>query len=867
MSHFPSSPGAESPAASRADLHLHSRYSLESDLWILRKAGVGESNTDPEAAYRAARQRGMTYVTLTDHNTIDGALRLADRDDFFISEEVTTYFPDEDVKLHLLALGITEQQHRDISGLRPNLYELVAYLNSEDILYVLAHPLTRLGGELTQGHVEKMMLLFPIWEVHNGSTLERENLLARQLAEKCTREKLGLLADKHGLEPVSRGGITFTGGSDDHAGFDIASACTVTGPTVTAAAFLEEIKAGRSGGEGSHGSTHKLAHTMLSLLAHNLDAAGNGGGAAADGHGRQEQVGSISLSCWKGLGLLGLAGGNCQKWVRLVSLAMGGDGAPGLFKAIVSDKNLRQALMPLMTGAAQPGKGGGDEFHNQLFSLVNAAWAAGMRSTLAGLSEVTRFSFIDNLDKIGRLVALQTLLLPHSLAANYHSRQRHFLNRLRGEMLGGDATPAGRLPKVGLFTDTYYEVNGVTSILRRLREFCGRERQPLEIVFCGNQVDAGGGTVGFPAVTSVHLPDYGELDLSIPPVLDIIKYCEEQQFEVIHAATPGPMGLAAFMASRILQVPLVSSFHTDVPRCISRITDDKLNEELAWTYTRWFYHHSDLVFVPSVYTSRDLAGHGLDHSRMAVLYQGVDAGRFSPAFRSRKWRQLLGGGDRKIILFVGRLSKEKGIRFLVDSYRLLAERRDDIHLAVVGDGPLRGELEETLGGSATFTGWLEGEDLSSAYASADLFVFPSRVDTSGQVVLEAQASGLPAVLRPEGGACENIEPGTSGLVAVGRGPAKFAEQIEALLDDDGLRRSMSREARRSAQSRSWEKAFGDLFDTYAELVNWWRPLSAARPAQPDSAAFGGQDSSAAGLFGPPAGRLFTERRNPAAEAG
>jgi glycosyltransferase involved in cell wall biosynthesis len=790
----------------------------------------------------------MTYVTITDHNSIEGCLRLSHYDDFFISEEVTTYFPDEDVKLHVLALGITEEQHLEVQAVRRNLYELVSYLKREDILYVLAHPLTGVGGELSPDHVERLMLLFPIWEVHNGSTLERENLLSRRLAQLCTPEKLAELAVKHNLEPMHDGHISFTAGSDDHAGFDIASACTVTVDTGSIAGFLKEVKSGRSRTDGTHGSTFKLAHTMLGLLAHGAEQAEDG----------------------KSLGLLGQARVG-RKWMGLLSLAVGSNSAAGALRKVMADRELRKAILPLMR-YGHAGESGGDQFHDQLFSLVNAAWASGMRSTLADLSELNLFNFLENLDMIGRLVALQILLLPHSLASNYHSRQRHFLRRLSAQMLPDVPTATGPWPRVALFSDTLDQVNGVTSIIRRLGEYCSVEQLPLEIIGCGEggpvarNTDGGAAGTGtaadagrvtrFPAVTSLNLPDFGDLDMSVPPVLDVVRYCEAQGFDIIHAATPGPLGLVAFMVSRILQIPFVSSFHTDVPRCVGRLTDDKLNEEAAWTYTRWFHQRCDLTFVPSAWSSRDLASHGLDQRKMTVLYQGIDADRFSPAFRSQEWRRRLAGGgradgtdgasgkDKKILLFVGRMSAEKDLRFLAECYRELAAKRSDMRLAMVGDGPMRVELEEMLGDSATFTGWLQGEDLAAAYASADIFIFPSSVDTSGQVILEAQASGLPAVVCTDGGPSENIEPEKTGFTARSRSIAEFSKRIESLLDDEGLRRAMSRAARQMAAGRSWERIFASQFDVYAELVNWWR-------LDTDNRSSGGVETSAA-----PAGSLF-----------
>ncbi|MBI5869968.1 MAG: glycosyltransferase [Actinobacteria bacterium] len=861
------SPTAKRSGECRVDLHLHSRFSRESDLWVLRQAGIGESNTDPEAAYKAAKARGMTYVTLTDHNTIDGGLTLIHHDDFFLSEEVTTYFPDEDVKLHVLALGITGEQHREIQAVRRNLYELVTYLKGEDILYVLAHPLTRLGGELTPGHLERLMLLFPIWEVHNGSTLESENNLSQKLAELSSPEKLAELAELHDLEPMHGGIITYTAGSDDHAGFDIANARTITADTGSIDGFLAEVKAGRSTIEGSHGSTLKLAHTMLGLLAHNTDD--------------EEDTGPS---------LLGKARTG-RKWVRLLSIAVGGDSTAGALKKVMADRDLRKAFMPLMTS----GHAGGDEFHNQIYSLVNAAWTTGMRTTIADLSELTLSNFVVNLDRIGRLVALQILLLPHSLASNYHSRQRHFLRRLSSQMLPDTPTAEPPWPRVALFTDTLDQVNGVTSIIGRIGEYCRDEDLPLEIIACGGNDSsrkktsegsgnasngchegqpagsrdgqpAGGRVTRFPAVASVNLPDFGNLDMSVPPVLDIIRYCEEQQFDVIHSATPGPMGLVAFMVSRILQVPFVSSYHTDIPRCVGRLTDDKLNEEAAWTYTRWYYQRCDLTFVPSAWSSRDLACHGLDQRKMAVLYQGIDSDRFSPEFRSEDWRRRLAGvegnkdgagkragdstpekeiaPDKKILLFVGRMSAEKDLRFLADSYLELASKREDVRLAMVGDGPMRAELEELLGDSAIFTGWLKGRELAAAFASADIFVFPSSVETAGQVIIEAQASGLPAVVCSGGGASENIESDTTGLIARSRSVSDFNRCIETLLDDEGMRRSMSHAARSLAAGRSWESIFASQFETYADLVTWWR-------LDTDNRSTGGVETSAL-----PAGSLF-----------
>ncbi len=144
----------------KVDLHVHSKMSDRPSHWILQKLSCPESFTHPAKLYQVAKQRGMDLVTITDHNTINGSLEIAHLPDTFVSEEITTYFPEDKCKLHVLALDITEAQHEDISRLRGNVYELSNYLKRHEIHHVLAHPLFDINHKLTLAHFEKMLLLF-----------------------------------------------------------------------------------------------------------------------------------------------------------------------------------------------------------------------------------------------------------------------------------------------------------------------------------------------------------------------------------------------------------------------------------------------------------------------------------------------------------------------------------------------------------------------------------------------------------------------------------------------------------------------------------------------------------------------------------
>ena len=244
----------------RCDLHVHSRYSTDSGNFALRRARLGESYTEPLRVYDACRAHGMRFVTITDHNTVEGALRIAHLPDTFLSVEVTTRFPEDDLPLHVLVWNLSEEDHRDLQPCRPSVYELRAFLVGRGLAHALAHPLYRMGPPISVSHVERLMLLFGVWEGRNGARPAAHNAAACRIAELASPGHLSLLAARHGIEP-HHSGIALAGGSDDHSALDIAATWTeAEGETVPE--FLAEVSAGRGRPEGSHGSSEKLAHAM-----------------------------------------------------------------------------------------------------------------------------------------------------------------------------------------------------------------------------------------------------------------------------------------------------------------------------------------------------------------------------------------------------------------------------------------------------------------------------------------------------------------------------------------------------------------------------------------------------------------------------
>jgi glycosyltransferase involved in cell wall biosynthesis len=238
-----------------------------------------------------------------------------------------------------------------------------------------------------------------------------------------------------------------------------------------------------------------------------------------------------------------------------------------------------------------------------------------------------------------------------------------------------------------------------------------------------------------------------------------------------------------------------------------------------WRYTLWYYNQMDVTYVPSHAVGDELAAKGIPREKIRFYPRGIDSIRFHPSKRNGFYRSRYRIGDDVVkLLYVGRVSKEKNIELLENVFRRLCQTRKGIHLVVVGDGPQFEAMKRSMAGlPATFTGFMDGEDLCQAYASSDIFVFPSTTDTFGNVILEAQASGLPVVVTDEGGPKENLIPGETGFVIPASDEKQFASVLMGLIDDPDRLGRMKENARRYSEGRSFEKAYIELWDSYRDL--------------------------------------------------
>ncbi len=370
--------------------------------------------------------------------------------------------------------------------------------------------------------------------------------------------------------------------------------------------------------------------------------------------------------------------------------------------------------------------------------------------------------------------------------------------------------------RVAVFTDNDFDkVNGVTTTLNALVGHA-----PTDVsVRIYTAAALGTDDPHYLALRSVPvpMPFYPGMQMYLPRWREYLRHVVRDQIRVLHLTTPGPLGLAALWVAKRTGLPIVGSFHTDLAQYTSLLSGWPRLGGWMRQYLRWLYGRCAITMVPSRDTRDMLVGEGAPFDRVAIWTRGVDPDQFHPSRRSAVLRARWQATDRRpVILYVGRLSREKGLHSLPAILQELRAAGTAHHLIVVGDGPLRPWLEQHCP-EAVFTGWLGRDAVAEAFASADVFLFPSRTDTAGNVILEAQASGLPVVVSDAGGPRENMVDGVTGIVCEGADPRHWASRVADLLREQTALRLMGQAARRYAMSRCWETALAPVFEAYRAL--------------------------------------------------
>jgi glycosyltransferase involved in cell wall biosynthesis/predicted metal-dependent phosphoesterase TrpH len=736
---------------SRADLHCHSTASELAGLGVQRAVGLPECATPPEEVYALAKRRGMDFVTITDHDTIDGALELADRPDCFVSEELTAWFRDEPQAVHVLCYGVTPEDHAWLQAHNRDVELCASYLHEHEIACALAHPFYAVAEPLQPRHRRRLAELFPIWETRNGARPPELNTPAV------------MYIDTHGGTSVA--------GSDDHAGVDIGRTFTETPPAATPADFLEWIRLGETRACGDQGSAAKWAHAAIVLAAR---VVGRGDGQAPDPRAVLAIAQRVISEGHTGENGQGLGPGDARALLRawLDSIGLDVD-ERGLVERMQEDGFSHESLQ----------RKARRRHERRLGSAVDELLAALLHDGDIGAG-------------VRGLFEACTPAIPYAPATAFLAKERSRLT----------ARDAERPPRVAIVADGVGGMHGVTHTLDEIRDR-GVPGFDVDVVGTDPNVDR-----RLPAVPDIDLPFYEGLKLGVPSLTAISETLGEGRYDLVHLCAPGPAGIGAALVAGVMGLPTLASYHTELAAYAKLRAGGQRLEAAMRMLLGAFYGRPEVVLAPSAAAARSLVELGVPRHRLARWERGVDLSRFSPEMRLA---DSLPG--ELTVLYAGRLSVEKGVDLLADAFLAAHGRDPRLHLVVAGGGPDEARLRMRVGEAASFLGWLEGDELARAYASADMFLFPSSTDTFGQVILEAQASALPVVAVGEGGPAELIHNGRDGLLRPADADALAIALLE-LSNDPARRARLGAAGVEAAAGRGWERALEQLAAGYRRAL-------------------------------------------------
>ncbi|HRU04607.1 MAG TPA: PHP domain-containing protein [Candidatus Brocadiia bacterium] len=570
----------------KTDLHVHSNHSKRPSIWFLQKIGCPESFTEPERIYSLARDRGMNWVTIADHNTIDGALAIAHLPRTFISEEVTTYFPEDGCKIHVLVNDITERQHEEIQAVRPSIYDLVRYLREQRVFHAVAHPLSPVNGRLTLDHVEKMLLLFKRFEL-NSDQNPLLNTAIRRIASNLTPCGMERLARLHNLEPqgeqpwVKR----FVAGSDDHCSLTIGRGFVHAAGAQSPAELFEAVDAGRARAVCREATPRTTAHNLYAIAWQFY--------RRRLGLGRYAQADPLVLfldRCF--LSQPEAERGLVSKLYFAWSQRRGWRGRPaegaGLGELLQYEARRLLREDPRIGEILRDGMSPGVDTERVSFRFISEIADKLVRHVGADaaqrFSEASIFSLFHSIGSAG---ALFLLLAPCFVAYNLFASQRRFALEALESLAGHTPAAAERVACLAgadnpaAFAATEQAVAGLY----------GPSAEVAHMV-CATGVRDGH---GFRVFQPAGVCSLGARQITPPPLLEMLDALYEGGFTALHCDGAGPLGLAAVVVGRILGLPLSCAPPGGDGGALG---DDDDVGGLLKRYGQWFLGQMDKVAPP-----------------------------------------------------------------------------------------------------------------------------------------------------------------------------------------------------------------------------------------------------------------------------
>lgn len=832
----------------KIDLHCHDENSdVPDELWG-RILHLPETWLKTKKLVKRLEKTGCTVNTITNHNNARSCWDLEDKDiDVLPAAEFTCFFNEYDLYVHVLTFGFTRKQEKQLKQKRQDIYEFLRYTTQQDIPVILPHPLyfytknENINFEL----FEKLAVMFQRFEVLNGQRDLWQSVLTLHWTQSLTPQKVRSFARKHNLNPADFGvdpdsPKVLTGGSDDHVGIfagDCGSYLYVPNleqrlkTEKPSALALEAIKNNNISPFGVVMENEKLQIALLDYFSQVATKIQDPGLFRILFH-RGELQDKVSCFVIANLLLELQKRKHIKKFMNFISDTLRGKKPGKLIKWQVN-KDFRFCVdyletiaeahqFPQLEFAKTVNQSIHDMFNQLCLLIVKRVRAATPKTDQKLIKGLFTEEFAGNIEipsqlselfygrskpknkdefDIGALMddlafpLLVILVILSTMVASTRVlyANRSFLNRF-AEYIGSTKHEKRAL----YLTDTLRDKNGVSNSLSgKLREI-QKYDLPVDFLICHESAYSEPHLHVVKPLTSFFAPEYGDQEIRVPDILQICKIFYEGGYDRIVCSTEGPMAAVAMLIKFKFNVPAYFFMHTDWMDFIKETTDlNKHQRDRIRRIFRALYQQFDGVFALNSDHKRWLTGYEMELDPKKVF---LTAHHAQPALQNiqpiRKSELFADAKDDTPILFVAcRISKEKGVFELPELMSRLRETLPDVRLVIAGQGPAEEELK-TLLPDAKFMGWLDKPTLTSLYAGLDLFVFPSRFDTFGNVILESFVNGLPAISYNCKGPKDIIVDGVSGYLV--EDSAQMADRIIEHFSEPRRMATMKTEAKRRA---------------------------------------------------------------------
>ena len=747
----------------RADLHVHSKASRRPSEWFLQKAGASESYTEIPTLYQRAKEAGMDFVTITDHNTIEGACELVQTypDDTFISVETTTYFPETNCKIHLLLYDISPEQFARIQALRRNIYNLRDYVRDNGLAYSVAHGFYSINNRLDPDTLEKLILLFDIFEGLNGARGLDGNKAWQEILSNLTPEHMTVMEKRHRIEPISstpwiKG---FTGGSDDHAGLFIGQTATISDGPTTRQEFIQSIKEKKTHCRGRCNDYKSFAFSIYKIFC---DYSVHTGKSAPGGI--IQFINNIVFEEKQS---------RLKRWIT--------------YRKVKKNRQLKDKI--LLTFFEDVYKWSHDTSLDVETKMENIYHSMGL--LLDEFFKLVLESVQEDLlqGELGRLLKNLVVSLPAFFISipffsslKHLSHDRVLLSELHGRYNGNAPLQADNTL---WFTDTFNDLNGVSVTLERFCRESEKRGSRLTFISCFDKSEYKNANLPenlmvLDPIYSFTPHFYDSYTMNFPSLLNSMADIYKSRPNRIVVSTPGPVGMLGMAMARILNIDCVTIYHTDFAAQVSSMFHDEALTGFIESAVNRFYAFSTHIKVPTREYMNILENQGYPPEKMSLFKRGMTIKDMNEnALWKKSFKQKQGIQPGLTLLWAGRVSKDKNIDFMLQAYVEARQSREDINFILCGDGPDLERLKQQFPthDRVHFTGRVSSRVMQQYYDIADLFVFPSITDTFGMVILEAQAGGVPALVSNIGGPQEIILDNETGHILEVESIDPWVEQI------------------------------------------------------------------------------------------